>query len=125
MASSFFTERDEPIASVLTRTLLETGQEIPEFLQTYMPQGNKIQFETESDFDPNEMAGQSEGADAGAWGASPGQPQEEAVANAWGGNNVTDATEGQAGRQEQFTSACGGNAAGQSTSNTWASNGDP
>jgi ATP-dependent RNA helicase DDX3X len=123
VASSFFTERDEPIASVLTRTLLETGQEIPEFLQSYVPEGNKIQFETESDFDPNEMMGQSKSAEAGAWGADAGQPQEEAMTNTWGGNNVPDAGAGQVVQQEQPTSAWGGNANGQSTNDTWASNG--
>ncbi|KAJ3473008.1 hypothetical protein NLG97_g10576 [Lecanicillium saksenae] len=37
VATSLFTERDEPIASVLTRTLLETKQEIPDFLEIYKP----------------------------------------------------------------------------------------
>ncbi|KAF1854885.1 hypothetical protein Lal_00008680 [Lupinus albus] len=53
-------ERDEPMASVLTRTLLETNQEIPDFLQQYVPEGearNNLKFEADSDFDPNDYAG--------------------------------------------------------------------
>ncbi|KDN61868.1 putative DEAD/DEAH box helicase [Colletotrichum sublineola] len=57
IATSFYTERDEPIASVLVRTLLETKQEIPSFLEPYKPTGKGLEhlkFETESDFDPEE-----------------------------------------------------------------------
>ncbi|KAM3497537.1 hypothetical protein MY10362_009116 [Beauveria mimosiformis] len=72
VATSLFTDRDEPIANVLTRTLLETNQEIPEFLEIYKPEvipGKAIQFETESDYDPNEV--QAGGQDTGdAWGGA-------------------------------------------------------
>ncbi|KAK4453568.1 putative ATP-dependent RNA helicase [Podospora aff. communis PSN243] len=54
LASSFYTERDEPIASVLTRTLMETNQDIPDFLESYQPEGearNKLKFEADSDFE--------------------------------------------------------------------------
>lgn len=57
IATSFYTERDEPIASVLVRTLLETKQEVPEFLEPFKPTGKgleNLKFETESDFDPEE-----------------------------------------------------------------------
>lgn len=74
MATSFFSERDEPLGSVLTRTLLETDQEIPEFLQQYVPEGDaraNLKFEADSDFDPNDYAGAGDsGGDA--WGAGDG-----------------------------------------------------
>ncbi|WQF83221.1 Putative ATP-dependent RNA helicase DEAD-box, Helicase superfamily 1/2, ATP-binding protein [Colletotrichum destructivum] len=57
IATSFYTERDEPIASVLVRTLLETKQEVPGFLEPFKPTGKgleNLKFETESDFDPEE-----------------------------------------------------------------------
>ncbi|KAK3335726.1 P-loop containing nucleoside triphosphate hydrolase protein [Cercophora scortea] len=70
LATSFYTERDEPIASVLTRTLLETNQEVPDFLQEYIPEGDarvNLKFEEDSDFEDGDDAG---GGDAGgdAWG---------------------------------------------------------
>ncbi|KAI0835419.1 P-loop containing nucleoside triphosphate hydrolase protein [Hypoxylon sp. FL0890] len=38
-ATSFYTERDEPLAEDLTKTLMETKQVIPDFLEPYIPQG--------------------------------------------------------------------------------------
>lgn len=60
------------MASVLTRTLMETGQEIPDFLQAYVPEGEagqKLKFEADSDFDEDDVAGAGD-AGGGAWGAS-------------------------------------------------------
>lgn len=86
VATSLFTERDEPIASVLTRTLLETNQEIPNFLEMYKPEivpGRGIQFETESDFDPNEMRTREEEHEGNEVG---GGNEEPAATNGnWGG----------------------------------------
>ncbi|EGX95029.1 DEAD/DEAH box RNA helicase, putative [Cordyceps militaris CM01] len=80
VATSLFTERDEAIASVLTRTLLETNQEIPEFLEEYKPEiapGTAIRFETESDFDPDEMHTVGQDADQS------GDAQPTPVSNDW------------------------------------------
>ncbi|AEO65101.1 uncharacterized protein THITE_2043513 [Thermothielavioides terrestris NRRL 8126] len=78
LASSFYSDRDEPIASVLTRTLIETNQEVPDFLQSYIPEGasaTNLKFEADSDFE-DEAAGTG-GGDAGAgeggWGADTDQ----------------------------------------------------
>ncbi|KIH91517.1 ATP-dependent RNA helicase [Sporothrix brasiliensis 5110] len=68
LATSFYTDRDEPIASVLTRTLLETKQEIPDFLEMYIPEGEareNLKFEADSDF---EEFTAGDGGDDG-WGA--------------------------------------------------------
>ncbi|KAF4124651.1 ATP-dependent RNA helicase DDX3X [Geosmithia morbida] len=95
-ATSFFTERDDGLASVLARTLLETDQEIPGFLRSYLPQGitrETVKFETESDFDPAEYeaaglgmvqdgATGDGGAGQDAWGADTGA--ESADAGGWG-----------------------------------------
>ncbi|KAG9250096.1 P-loop containing nucleoside triphosphate hydrolase protein [Emericellopsis atlantica] len=85
LATSFFGDRDEPMADVLARTLLEAGQEIPDFLQDYLPAGmtkETVKFETESDFDETEAQAGDE-ADGGAGGAGGG---------AWGGDtNINDA----------------------------------
>jgi ATP-dependent RNA helicase DDX3X len=69
IATSFYCDKDEPLASVLTRTLLETNQEVPDFLQSYIPEGDartNLKFEADSDFDEGEAAcGQDD-----AWGTS-------------------------------------------------------
>ncbi|KAK2478100.1 hypothetical protein H9L39_10588, partial [Fusarium oxysporum f. sp. albedinis] len=84
VATSFLSERDEPMASVLTRTLLETNQEIPDFLQQYVPEGearNNLKFEADSDFDPNDYAGAGD-----AWGGDAGNDAgNAATGDAWGG----------------------------------------
>ncbi|KAJ4140127.1 hypothetical protein NW768_001480 [Fusarium equiseti] len=90
IATSFFSERDEPLGSVLTRTLLETNQEIPDFLQQYVPEGDaraNLKFEADSDFDPNDYAGAGDvdGAGVGgddAWGSGDGA--NTANGDAWG-----------------------------------------
>ncbi|KAL2180830.1 P-loop containing nucleoside triphosphate hydrolase protein [Thermothelomyces heterothallicus CBS 202.75] len=81
LASSFYSDRDEPIAPLLTRTLMETNQEIPDFLQPYVPEGvtaDNLGFEADSDSeeavgggedDTGNTAGDDAGTDVGGWGA--------------------------------------------------------
>ncbi|PHH71212.1 hypothetical protein CDD80_5438 [Ophiocordyceps camponoti-rufipedis] len=97
VATSMFTDRDEAMASVLTRTLLETKQDIPQFLQQYVPEGElaeKPKFEADSDFDPNDLGtmaslnlGNGEGGGDG-WGASG-----EEASGGWGAEAPADAGE--------------------------------
>lgn len=96
------------MASVLTRTLLETKQEVPDFLQSYIPEGataDNLKFEADSDFEEDEPADinggdDTAGGDAGgtenaengkngdggdAWGpetSKPTEPEEE-VSSGW------------------------------------------
>lgn len=66
------------MAPVLVRTLLETKQTVPEFLQQYMPEGEELQnlqFPSEQDDDVG-------GVDAGAWGEGGGGGD---AGDAWGG----------------------------------------
>lgn len=97
-AWSFYTERDEPIAEILTKTLLETNQEIPDFLQQYVPDGVKVEdlkFEPGSD---EEDEGGDGAGDAGGWGGEPGGHDDKAAATGdaggWGGgdDNKANAT---------------------------------
>lgn len=73
------------MAPVLVRTLLETKQQVPEFLQEFMPEGEELenlQFPSELDDDMG-------GLDAGAWGDAGGGGEASAAGadtgNAWGG----------------------------------------
>ncbi|KAI3340879.1 P-loop containing nucleoside triphosphate hydrolase protein [Ustulina deusta] len=78
LASSFYTERDEPIAKLLTMTLMETGQEIPDFLQQYKPDEtdvSKLKFEYDTDEEDQGESGEAWGTGAGeasgdGWGTS-------------------------------------------------------
>lgn len=88
---------------VLVRTLLETKQNVPEFLQQFMPEGEELenlQFPSEQDDDMG-------GADTGAWGDNSGFD----AGNAWGGGGGG----GDGGEAS---------AAGADTGNAWGGGGD-
>ncbi|OTA61397.1 P-loop containing nucleoside triphosphate hydrolase protein [Hypoxylon sp. EC38] len=68
-ATSFYTDRDEPLAEDLTKTLMETKQAVPDFLQPFIPQGvdpSTFVFEEDKSEDENDE-GAAQGADV--WGA--------------------------------------------------------
>ncbi|OBT53118.1 hypothetical protein VE04_07173 [Pseudogymnoascus sp. 24MN13] len=52
LATSFYCDRDEDLALDLVKTLSETNQPIPDFLQAFVPEGGaaELQFEVDSDF---------------------------------------------------------------------------
>lgn len=81
MATSFYTERDEPISQQLVLTMLETNQTIPDFLQHLVPEGEDrevLKFESELDV-PEGL--QETGEDGGGgWGAGA-----DNGGGAWGG----------------------------------------
>ncbi|KAH6605611.1 dead deah box rna helicase, partial [Trichoderma cornu-damae] len=127
VATSLFTDRDEAMASVLTRTLLETNQEIPDFLQQHVPEsyssGTKVKFETESDFDPNDVAGAGD-AEGGAWVGDG-----NASADSAGGDGGGDGWGASGGDGEAANSGDGWNqgshdAAGIDSGSAWGT-GDP
>jgi ATP-dependent RNA helicase DDX3X len=97
IATSFFSERDEPLGSVLTRTLLETNQEIPDFLQQYVPEGDaraNLKFEADSDFDPDDYAGAGGAGDA--WGGDEGDGAGAgSTGDAWGAGDGANAAAGE------------------------------
>ncbi|OBT60330.1 hypothetical protein VE03_10271 [Pseudogymnoascus sp. 23342-1-I1] len=52
LATSFYYDRNEDLAIDLIKTLSETDQPIPDFLQAFMPEGGaaELEFEVDSDF---------------------------------------------------------------------------
>ena len=88
LATSFYNDRDNDLAENLTKTLLETHQPVPDFLEQYIPEGftadgsgdiNKLKFEADSDYGGEDGAGSAPtGGTTDAWGASP------AGADSWG-----------------------------------------
>jgi ATP-dependent RNA helicase DDX3X len=73
--------------------LLETNQDIPDFLQAYVPEnwsnGHKVKFETESDFDPADVAGAGDtGPETGGWEADDNGQGDSG--GGWGGSGGHD-----------------------------------
>ncbi|KAJ5970587.1 Helicase C-terminal [Penicillium vulpinum] len=69
IATSFYNERDEDLASDLVKILIECKQKIPEFLDEYRPEGDLLEFDDDSDkdfFDNASKAGSNAGSDADA-----------------------------------------------------------
>lgn len=95
LATSFYNDRDVDLAENLTKTLLETHQVVPDFLQQYVPDGftadgkgdiKTLKFEADSDYgdgdgngDDNGGAALDDDADAGGWGTS-----DTPAASGWG-----------------------------------------
>jgi ATP-dependent RNA helicase DDX3X len=64
MATSFYNDKNEDIAEALTKLLLETQQEVPDFLDGYKPENvEDLQFDDDTD---NEGEDTEAGGDA--WG---------------------------------------------------------
>lgn len=85
-ATSFYSDRDEPLAPLLTLTLMETGQHVPEFLEQYKPEGDvELKFEENTDDEAgSEMGGDGNGE---GWGGVAGDNHQSA--EDWGGPTAT------------------------------------
>ncbi|KAI9841281.1 MAG: hypothetical protein M1837_000817 [Sclerophora amabilis] len=87
LATSFYNDKNEDIAEMLVKTLLETKQEIPDFLEMYIPEGaregtTKIDFQDDSDVEEeNGNDGQLAASNDG-WNV-PAQAEDDGNA-AWG-----------------------------------------
>ncbi|KAI1434813.1 P-loop containing nucleoside triphosphate hydrolase protein [Xylaria sp. CBS 124048] len=71
LATSFYCEHDEPIANLLTMTLMETGQDIPDFLSQYKPEETdvtKLKFESDEEEEGNDGNGDVVGEAGGGLG---------------------------------------------------------
>lgn len=71
LATSFYNDHDVGLGPFLTKILLECGQEIPDFLQDFKPEGGVLNFDEEEEPDMDEPAGGNE-AEGDAWGADNG-----------------------------------------------------
>ena len=88
MATSFYNDRNEDIGEALVKLLLETQQEVPEFLDNYKPDNvEELEFNDDTD---DEGEGGAAGGDA--WGTP--TPQENGhsngeAASGWGAGDTT------------------------------------
>ncbi|RPB01027.1 DEAD-domain-containing protein [Choiromyces venosus 120613-1] len=72
LATTFFNSSNEDIASDLVKVLLESGQEVPEFLEPYRPIGEVTFEEPDSDAEDEDKGGDANGGTdangSGDWG---------------------------------------------------------
>ena len=93
LATSFYTERNEDIAEALTKTLVETKQTVPDFLEGYRPpEGEKLTFDDDTDEEGEVKdegdewgGGAKEEESGGGWGA------EASTSGGWGAEASTPA----------------------------------
>ncbi|KAM0173584.1 hypothetical protein ACHAPF_006639 [Botrytis cinerea] len=97
LASSFYNDRNEDIAEALVKTLLETRQPVPDFLEAYLPEGFTMDGQTgdlatlnfDDDSDDEEEAGENAEGNTeggGGWGAD-----NAANSGGWGAAETTEA----------------------------------
>jgi ATP-dependent RNA helicase DDX3X len=80
LATSFYNDKDEGMGPFLTKILMETNQEVPEFLQHFKPEDGVLNFNEEEE-EPD-MVTTDGGPDGGAaWGSG------DAMNNGAGDNN--------------------------------------
>src|SRR5947207_4059402 len=66
LATSFFNDRNEDIADDLVKVLVETKQQVPDFLENRIPASDAIHWDDDSG-DENSTAAKTGGADESAW----------------------------------------------------------
>ena len=96
LATSFYNDKDEPIADALIKILLECGQEVPDFLADKIPEeGEPLTFDDESGDEDDEAADSAGNGDANgggdAWGSAEPVPVVVENNDSWATNNKTDA----------------------------------
>ncbi|KAL7951997.1 hypothetical protein V8C42DRAFT_339890 [Trichoderma barbatum] len=85
-------------------------QEIPEFLQSYIPENytsrNKVKFKTEPDFDPNDVTGAGDGEGGGAWSEDDNASGDSGGGDgSWGNSGADEAANLRAWDQSQQRTA--------------------
>lgn len=82
-ATSFYNERNEDIAEDLVKLLVESNQNVPDFLADFKPDG-ELTFDDTSDAEEEEGGAGLGGGDGGAWGAGGGGESDDAADNGGG-----------------------------------------
>lgn len=91
LATSFYNDKDEGMGPFLTKILMETNQEVPEFLQHFKPEDGVLNFNEEEE-EPD-MVTTDGGPDGGAaWGS--GDATNNGAADNTGGGDAWGAAVG-------------------------------
>ncbi len=91
LATSFYNDRNEDIASDLVKVLIETKQPVPDFLQLHAPEDGKVTFDDDTDSEFGEEINGATGTATGeATGGNSFQELKSAQAeDAWGPKPTT------------------------------------
>ena len=92
LATSFYNQKNEDLAEGLVKILMETNQEVPDFLENFKPEDTtNIDFDDDTDNEGEETetdGGASKGAadesSGDAWGATASSKADAPSADAWG-----------------------------------------
>ncbi|KAL2867035.1 DEAD/DEAH box helicase [Aspergillus lucknowensis] len=70
LATSFYCEKDTDIAADLVKILMETKQNVPDFLEQYKPEGAVVNFHDDTDDEDNEQTATAtdDNGNTGGWG---------------------------------------------------------
>lgn len=97
LATSFFNEKNEDIAEDLVRVMLETKQDIPDFLQQWKPEDtDKLNFDDDSDEEVEGAEGDTANGDIWGGDASTAPAATTEPADAWSPNAQANASSSQA-----------------------------
>lgn len=119
LATSFYNEKDEPLAPFLAKILVENKQPVPDFLEDFKPPENEpLDFDDDSGDEENVNVGtaaDANGSNGDAWGSA--APQTTAPLNAgWGpASNSSQAN----GFGDTWGSGAGSGQAGSSGTSAW------
>ena len=82
MATSFYNDKNEDIAEALTKLLIETRQDVPDFLESYKPENEEeLKFDDDTDDEGDDAAG---GETWGGAAQTNGGTNGDASGDAWG-----------------------------------------
>lgn len=71
LATSLYNDRNEDLAESLAKLLMETGQEVPDFLESFKPEdAANIDFDDDTDDEGEEASGAANGSSGDAWPVS-------------------------------------------------------
>ncbi|KAJ9641646.1 hypothetical protein H2204_002708 [Knufia peltigerae] len=69
LATSFYNEKDEPMGEFLAKILMETNQEVPDFLHHFKPEDGVLNFDEEEEEDDLDLVATNDGSGGAAWGS--------------------------------------------------------
>lgn len=94
LATSFYNERDEALGPFLTKILLETNQDVPDFLSQFKPEGGDLNFEEEEEPDFGDTVEDAGATGGDSWGAGEGSSTPAAnTGDAWGAGEASATVE--------------------------------
>jgi len=94
-STSFYNDRDIALAEPLVKILLECKQEIPDFLQEYIPADSRVVWDDDTDNEEPEDDKDTAGAAGGdAWGGAATEAAAASTGDNWGSSTAKTGNNG-------------------------------